>query len=113
MKKKGKKNNHQTTILVKFSIFKNVTETNNFLLASILILIRKIYHKNKSEIVGISPIYIHAKSNSRPSQTMSCQGHAKISYLIRTKVNPLFNARVNLLFHAKDMICFQGSVEGE
>ena len=40
-----KENNHQTKILVKFSISKNVTKTNNFLLASVLILSRKIYHK--------------------------------------------------------------------
>ena len=68
-----KSNHHQTTILFKFSISKNVTETNPVKLASVLILIREIYHKNKSENVtnflvliqrlSQKPNESHAKSN--------------------------------------------------
>ena len=55
---RGRKINHQTTILVKFPISKNVIETNTLLLASILILIRETYDKNKSENVAIYPLLI-------------------------------------------------------
>ena len=60
-----RRSNHQTTILVKFPISKNVIETNTLLLASILILIRETYHKNKSENVTISPLLIMSRPNSR------------------------------------------------
>ena len=42
------KSNHQTLILFKFSISKNVSETNLNVFASDLILIREFYCNNKS-----------------------------------------------------------------
>ena len=43
------KGNYQTTILLKLSISKKITEIILQMIASVHILIRVIYHKNKSE----------------------------------------------------------------